>query len=83
MLRLQQLSKELNKRNYEFIIVGAGIAGLYAAQLLAENGISNFLILEAQEGVGGRVETVRLGELNETNKYKWIRKNSFLSSFAI
>ena len=61
MLRLEKLSSEITQRNFDYIIVGAGMGGLYSAQLLAQNGVTNFLILEAQEGVGGRVETVRLG----------------------
>lgn len=61
MLRLEKLSSTLHSTVYDHLIVGAGIAGLYAAKLLAENGVKNFVILEAQEGMGGRVETIRLG----------------------
>ncbi|CAF2239032.1 unnamed protein product [Rotaria magnacalcarata] len=39
------------------IIVGAGIAGLAAANTLASNGI-HFIIVEAQDNVGGRVKTI-------------------------
>ena len=48
MLRLEKLDTQVNSRIYDYIIVGAGIGGLYAAKLLAENGVQNFIILEAQ-----------------------------------
>ena len=83
MLRLQQLNTQVGSKQYEYVIIGAGLGGLYAGKLLAENGINNFMILEAQEGAGGRVETIKLGEINETNKIMWIKKNKFLTNFAI
>ncbi len=41
---------------YDCIVLGAGMAGLCAARVLAESGIS-VLVLEAQERVGGRMLT--------------------------
>lgn len=44
------------QKNYDVIIVGAGIAGLTAARVLkAAN--KNILIIESSDGVGGRVKT--------------------------
>ena len=40
------------------IIVGAGAAGLAAAQRLVKNGCSQVLVLEAQDKIGGRVCSV-------------------------
>ncbi|MCW4150276.1 NAD(P)-binding protein [Halomonas sp. 18H] len=34
-------------------IVGAGLAGLYAAFLLEQRGITDYVVLEARERVGG------------------------------
>ncbi len=42
--------------DYEAIVLGAGIAGLAAARLLAEAG-KRVLVLEAQDRVGGRILT--------------------------
>ena len=36
------------------VIIGAGIAGLSAAEHLVQNGIEDILILEARDRVGGR-----------------------------
>lgn len=45
----------------EVIIVGAGIAAAAAALRLSEHGIKS-LVLEAQQRIGGRVQTVHLAE---------------------
>lgn len=42
---------------YDVIIIGAGISGLAAAQILREQGSENILVLEAQDYVGGRIKT--------------------------
>lgn len=42
----------------QVVIIGAGLAGLAAAQRLHENGIDDVIILEAQDRIGGRVHTV-------------------------
>ncbi len=43
----------------EVVIIGAGLAGLACARVLHQAGIP-FLILEATDGIGGRVRTDRL-----------------------
>ncbi len=40
----------------DVLIVGAGLAGLCCARRLHQDG-TRFLILEASEGVGGRIRT--------------------------
>lgn len=44
------------------LIVGAGASGLAAAARLYEHGLTNLLILEATDRIGGRVHTVPFGE---------------------
>lgn len=39
-------------------IVGGGLSGLYAATLLAENGIDDYVVLEARTAFGGRIASV-------------------------
>ncbi|CAH1160234.1 unnamed protein product [Phaedon cochleariae] len=44
------------------IIIGAGSAGISAATRLLENGIDDFLILEAESQIGGRIRSVEFGD---------------------
>lgn len=44
--------------HYKVIIIGAGIAGLEAAHYLQEHGVTNYIILEARDRIGGRTNTV-------------------------
>ena len=49
----------MEPKKYDCIIVGAGLAGLYAAQHLKKLGITDVLVVEAQNDIGGRVRQVR------------------------
>ena len=53
--RIQMLMKASGKR---VLVIGAGMAGLAAARLLAESG-RPVLMLEAQNRMGGRIRTLR------------------------
>jgi polyamine oxidase len=48
----------MTAKPYDVVIVGAGMAGLAAAAKLRENDITNIIVLEAQDYIGGRVKTV-------------------------
>lgn len=48
--------------NRKIVIVGAGAAGIAAATKLLSHGFRNILILEAENRLGGRVNTVAFGE---------------------
>jgi len=43
---------------YDAVIVGAGWAGLKAAKTLLDSGVSNILVLEANDYIGGRSKSV-------------------------
>lgn len=47
------------KKRAHVVIIGAGLAGLAAAQRLYEAGVKDVIILEAQDRIGGRVHTIR------------------------
>jgi protoporphyrinogen oxidase len=42
---------------YDYIIIGAGISGLYTAYLIKKHKNSKILILEANNYIGGRMGT--------------------------
>jgi monoamine oxidase len=44
---------------FEVIIIGGGISGLAAANELIKSGIKNVLVLEGNDRLGGRINTVR------------------------
>lgn len=47
---------------HKVIIIGAGMAGLSAANHLIKNGLTDFRILEARERAGGRIVSIDIGE---------------------
>lgn len=53
--------KDADKKKYRVIILGAGAAGLSAANSLIKNGIQDFLILEARNRIGGRILSIDMG----------------------
>jgi len=46
----------------KIVIVGAGIAGVAAANVLTKAGLTNFVILEATDRIGGRILSIDLGK---------------------
>lgn len=43
------------------IIIGAGVAGIAAATKLLRNNFKDFIILEAENRIGGRIQTKPFG----------------------
>ena len=46
------------------LILGGGVSGVIAARTLAQKGITNFKIVEAQAELGGRLHSETFGEGN-------------------
>ncbi|KAI9430825.1 amine oxidase [Lactarius indigo] len=45
----------------QVLILGGGVAGIIAARMLAAQGITNFLIVEARDELGGRMHSTTFG----------------------
>lgn len=43
------------------IIIGSGVAGIAAATKLLKNNFERFIILEAENRIGGRIQTIPFG----------------------
>lgn len=56
----------------DVLILGAGMAGLTAANHLQNNGIMNFLVLEGQDYIGGRVKKVTIGNITVGEGANWV-----------
>ena len=59
-------------RRTKVLILGAGVAGLVAAKTLQENRISDFLILEAQDYIGGRFKQRSFAGVKLEEGANWI-----------
>ena len=67
--------KSLNDDNFskpEVIIIGAGASGIAAAQVLHEAKI-NFLLIEAENEIGGRMKSHKFGQYIVENGANWIQ----------
>ncbi|GAA0142031.1 oxidase [Lithospermum erythrorhizon] len=54
------------------IIVGAGISGITAGKILAENGVNDIIILEAADKIGGRLMKEQFGGVTVELGAGWI-----------
>ncbi|KAJ7982242.1 putative Polyamine oxidase [Quillaja saponaria] len=54
------------------IIVGAGVSGISAAKVLAENGVEDLVILEASDRIGGRIQKEDFGGVSVELGAGWI-----------
>ena len=67
------LEDEYSKSSFEtdVVIVGAGASGIAAAQVLHQANI-NFLLLEADQKIGGRIQSEKFGDYLVENGANWI-----------
>lgn len=63
---------EPKKQKYRIVIIGAGAAGLSAANHLIKNGIDDFLILEARNRIGGRIISIDMGSRRVELGANWV-----------
>lgn len=60
-LVLTALVIRANAQTYDVLILGAGIAGIRAARELWENNVTNILIVEQADRIGGRMHEATIG----------------------
>ncbi|KAI8932465.1 hypothetical protein NX059_010650 [Plenodomus lindquistii] len=56
-------------RRTKVAIIGAGVAGITAAQALSNQSVTDFLILEYNNGIGGRMRNTKFGADSHGNPY--------------
>lgn len=70
--RQLRLGKRTKIRRTKVLILGAGVAGLVAAKTLQEKEINDFLILEAQDYIGGRFKQRSFAGVKLEEGANWI-----------
>jgi len=63
---------ESNKRadhDYSVLILGGGVSGIIAARQLSTAGINDFLIVEARDELGGRMQSTTFGGKGGQKEY--------------
>ena len=56
----------------DVLILGGGITGITAASYLQSNGQTDFLILEAQDYIGGRIKQMKVGNVTLGEGANWV-----------
>ena len=56
----------------DILVLGAGMAGISAARRLAQHGITNMLVVEGADRVGGRVKDVEFGGIRVEVGANWV-----------
>ncbi|GLG96486.1 Protein anon-37Cs [Gryllus bimaculatus] len=62
----------VQENRFKVVIIGAGMAGLSAANHLIKNGVTDFKILEARNRIGGRIISVNMGHNKVELGANWI-----------
>ncbi|CAD0201751.1 unnamed protein product [Chrysodeixis includens] len=65
-------SKKCDTNKCNVLIIGAGMAGLAAANYLHKNGMQDFIILEARKRIGGRIISIPMKSINVELGANWI-----------
>lgn len=75
-------SSDDDRLSCKILIIGAGMAGLSAADHLLKNNETDFLIVEARGRIGGRIIAAQVGTISLTSPYLDKTFNSLLNLFA-
>jgi polyamine oxidase len=61
-----------NVSEVDVLILGAGITGITAGNHFQRNNLTNFLILEAQDYIGGRIKQAHVGNVTVGEGANWV-----------
>ncbi|KAH9304248.1 hypothetical protein KI387_008652, partial [Taxus chinensis] len=67
-----KVAVEADATTVSTIVVGAGMSGIMAAKTLSENGVKDFLILEATDRIGGRMKKKSVGGYTIEMGANWV-----------
>lgn len=73
----QSQLKDVPTHTYDVLILGGGVAGIAAAQQLTKAGITNYLIVEAHEELGGRMRSYDFAGTNIELGCNWVEGTQF------
>lgn len=68
---------------YDVVIIGAGISGLYAARTLSQQGVKNFLVIEATNIPGGRMKLMDELPIDAGGEFVHGEKESLLKQYFV
>ena len=55
-----------DEKIYDVIVVGGGVSGLSTGVHLFDQGIQNILLIEADNRLGGRINTINYGDVDSS-----------------
>lgn len=58
-----EASSSNDVRRCKVLIIGAGMAGLSAANHFVKNEMTDFIVLEARKRIGGRIVSINIGKV--------------------
>ncbi len=64
---LKYESRDIKMTDNKIAIIGGGLSGLYAAYLLEQQGITDYVLLEARDVLGGRISSASIGSASTTD----------------
>jgi polyamine oxidase len=62
-----------DKPNAKILILGGGVAGVIAARTFHDQGIKDFIIIEARDELGGRVKSTSFGGATVELGANWVQ----------
>ena len=71
---LAQTCPPVEERDAEVLVFGAGVTGITTARALYDNGLTDVLVLEAEDHIGGRINNTMFGGVQIELGANWIQE---------